>query len=151
MPASKKMLKNKEQKANREAGIGDAQGRRPSQVKKPEVTANCTKCMTGLRMTKTNADAKMHVDSKHPGVPFADCFPGQYDPTAAAAAPVEEETTEEGKLDIDRIRAEARDRIGHAEGAVPVITDEKKKKKGKEDLSHLFAAAELGGTGRKKK
>lgn len=150
MPASKKMLKNKEQKANREAGIGDAQGRKPSQVKKAEVSASCTKCMTAIRMTKTNTEAKMHVESKHTGVLFSECFPGQYDPTVAVAAPPQ--TSEESKLDIDRIKAEARDRIGVAEGTVITgANDEKKKKKGKEDLSHLFAAAELGGSGRKKK
>lgn len=33
MPASKKGLKKQEQKKNREAGVGDAQGRLPSRVK----------------------------------------------------------------------------------------------------------------------
>ncbi len=37
MPASNKMLRAREQAANRAAGIGDAQGRLPSRVKAAEV------------------------------------------------------------------------------------------------------------------
>lgn len=85
MPASSKMLKNKAQKANREAGIGDAQGRMPSRVKAPEVNAKCTKCFLEIRMSKTNTEAKAHVESKHAGIAFSECFPGQFDPTAAPA------------------------------------------------------------------
>ena len=37
MPASHKMIKSREQKQNRELGIGDEQGRIPSRVKAAEV------------------------------------------------------------------------------------------------------------------
>ena len=125
MPASGKMLKNKAQKANREAGIGDAQGRLPSRVKAAEVNGRCTKCFVEIRMTKTNTEAKMHCDSKHPGVAFAECFPGQFDPTAVAAAPA----------------------ATAAPAAAPTTTTtstaapaEAKKKKKKQDLSFLDAS-----------
>ena len=53
------------------------------------VVANCSLCMQPCRMSKSNTDAKIHVESKHPAATFASCFPGQFDPTAAVvAAPV---------------------------------------------------------------
>jgi len=52
MPASHKMLKSREQAANRAAGIGDEQGRLPSRVKAAEVMAKCSFCSTEIRTTK---------------------------------------------------------------------------------------------------
>lgn len=54
--------------------------------------ANCTQCMQPIRMSKSNTDARLHMENKHPTATFATCFPGQFDPTvpgaaAAAAAP----------------------------------------------------------------
>ena len=122
MPASSKMLKNKAQKANRQAGLGDADGRLPSRVKAAEVTGVCEKCRAPIRMTAKNVEAKAHVENKHPGEKFADCFPGAFDPTVAttAAAPA-----------ASAVAAPAA-----AAAAAPV---EKKKKK-KEDLSFLDAS-----------
>jgi hypothetical protein len=91
MPASGKMLKNKEQKANRAAGIGDADGRMPSRVKATEVQGRCTICSSEIRMTKKNIEARAHFESRHPTSSFAVCFPGQFDPTVAAPEPTEEE------------------------------------------------------------
>lgn len=36
-------------------------------------------------MSKTNTDAKIHCQSRHPTATFAQCFPGQFDPTVAVA------------------------------------------------------------------
>lgn len=83
MPASGKMLKSRQQAANRAAGIGDEQGRLPSRVKAAAVMANCTQCMTEIKMTKTNTEAKTHWEARHPACTFATCFPGQFDPTVA--------------------------------------------------------------------
>jgi hypothetical protein len=141
MPASSKMLKNKAQKANREAGIGDEKGRMPSRVKTEEVQGVCAKCFTAIRMTKTNTEAQMHTENKHPGVPFAECFPGKFDPTSAAApaaATAADAPAAGGKIDVDQVRAAAREARAIAEGGTP--KDQKKPKKKKEDLSFLDAA-----------
>lgn len=126
MPASSKMLKNKAQKANREAGIGDAQGRLPSRVKAPEVNASCTKCLLSIRMSKTNTEAKMHVEAKHAGLSFAECFPGQFDPTVSAApAPAVGSSTTATATTVSK----------------PAATDASAaKKKKKQDLSFLDAS-----------
>lgn len=70
-------------------------GRLPNRVKVEATIANCTQCQQPIRMSKTNTDARLHVENKHPTTSFATCFPGQFDPTtavasapAAAAAPV---------------------------------------------------------------
>jgi hypothetical protein len=120
MPASGKMLKNKAQKANREAGVGDAQGRMPSRVKATEVMGRCTKCFTEIRMTKTNTEGKAHVEGKHAGMTFAECFPGQFDPTAAAAPEA---------VDASTLAA-----------AAPAVAAAAPKKKKKSDLSFLDAS-----------
>lgn len=36
-------------------------------------------------MSKSNTDARLHQESKHPTTTFAACFPGQFDPTVAVA------------------------------------------------------------------
>lgn len=38
-----------------------------------------------IRMSKSNTDARLHCESKHPTATFASCFPGQFDPTVAVA------------------------------------------------------------------
>lgn len=57
----------------------------PGKVVVEAVVANCTVCMQPCRMSKTNTDAKIHVESKHPTATFASCFPGQFDPTVVVA------------------------------------------------------------------
>lgn len=76
MPASKKDLKKNQQKKNVAAGIGDAQGRLPSQNKAEVVMGTCSICKQQIRMIKNNQQAKVHVESKHSGKKFEDCFPG---------------------------------------------------------------------------
>eukprot|EP00607_Mallomonas_marina_P011029 CAMPEP_0182422158 /NCGR_PEP_ID=MMETSP1167-20130531/7758_1 /TAXON_ID=2988 /ORGANISM="Mallomonas Sp, Strain CCMP3275" /LENGTH=133 /DNA_ID=CAMNT_0024599955 /DNA_START=87 /DNA_END=488 /DNA_ORIENTATION=- len=124
MPASKKILRNKQHAENRAAGIGDAEGRIPSRVKKEEVSAICTICSTSLRMTARNIEAKQHFESKHPTSTFAACFPGQFDPTAVVIAATSEESKDK--------EAKSAASAAPAKSAAP--------KKKKEDLSFLDAA-----------
>ena len=139
MPASGKMLKSREQAANRAAGIGDEQGRLPARIKAAEVMANCTICSGTIRMTKKNIEAKAHFDSRHPTSTFSICFPGQFDPTVAPAAGATMDGLEEGagkKIDIDAVRGEAARARSLAEGG----EDKTKPKPKKADLSFLDAA-----------
>ena len=76
MPASKKTLRAQQQKKNQAAGLGDEKGRMPGQDKKENVMAVCTICKQQIRMIKKNEQAKQHVDNKHSGKKFEDCFPG---------------------------------------------------------------------------
>lgn len=76
MPASKKTLRNQQQKKNQAAGIGDEKGRVASNIKAGNVMAACTICKQEIRMIKKNEQAKQHVDTKHPKSNFAECFPG---------------------------------------------------------------------------
>jgi len=76
MPASKKDLRAQKQKKNIAAGIGDEHGRIASNQKEAPVMANCTICKQSIRMVKKNEQAKVHVDSKHSGKKFEECFPG---------------------------------------------------------------------------
>ena len=76
MPASKKDLKKQQQKKNIAAGIGDAHGRIASNNKAEQVMAACTICKQQIRMIKKNEQARVHVENKHSGKKFEDCFPG---------------------------------------------------------------------------
>lgn len=76
MPASKKTLRNQQQKKNQAAGLGDEKGRIPSSVKDAKVMAACTICKQEIRMIKKNEQAKQHVESKHSAKKFEECFPG---------------------------------------------------------------------------
>ena len=84
MPASNKMLKKAEQKRNKEAGIGDKDGRKPAKEVRVATKTQCTICSAELTVSKTNAELVGHMN-KHPKSTFAACFPGQVDPAAAAA------------------------------------------------------------------
>lgn len=117
-----------------------------------EVSFVCSKCMNSFRQTKTNAEAAQHRESRHPTCTFAECFPGQFDP-ASASQPAEVATegassSSGGKMDIDRVRAEARQKRSVAEGG-----GVKPAKKG-DDLSFLDASLTVGpistGKGKKK-
>merc|ERR1712018_247292 len=77
MPASKKTLRGQQQRANIAAGIGDASGKVPSRTKTENVMGTCKICKQQIRMVKQNVQAKAHVDSKHSGKKWADCFPDQ--------------------------------------------------------------------------
>ena len=130
MPASGKMLKSRQQAANRAAGIGDEQGRLPARVKPVEVSIKCTQCSQEIRATKTNTEAKAHYLSRHPTFTFAEIFPGAFDPT---------------------VEAKPDEASASAAAPTPLKTDNealKKKPVKKEDLSFLDAAL---ATGSKKK
>ena len=75
MPESHKAEKRRIQKANRAAGIGDADGRLLSRVKGAPKMMCCTICQHELKCTKTNTELKMHSESKH-GKTIDVCFPG---------------------------------------------------------------------------
>jgi len=75
MPASNKTLANQQKKKNKEAGIGDADGRLPSRVKKDEVMLKCTICSQEIRETAKNVEAQQHASAKHPKATYQECFP----------------------------------------------------------------------------
>ena len=58
MPASKKTLRAQEQKKNRDAGIGDKDGKIPSRTKAEKVMAACTICKQEIRMIKNNEQVR---------------------------------------------------------------------------------------------
>jgi hypothetical protein len=132
MPASHKMLKNKEQKANRALGVGDEQGRMPSRVKVAETMGRCSICSSEIRMTKKNIEARAHYDSRHPTSTFAICFPGHFDPTIAIVEPEKEAA-------VAAVPSAAAD--VEAKPAAPVVP----KKKPAQDLSFLDAALDTKG------
>jgi len=76
MPASKKDIKKLKQKANVAAGIGDKDGKIASNVKEAQVMVACSICKQQIRMVKKNEQARVHVESKHPGKKFEELFPG---------------------------------------------------------------------------
>jgi len=76
MPASKKDLRKLKQKQNVANGVGDKDGKMPSQVKAEVVMVACTICKQSIRMIKKNEQARVHVESKHGGKKFEECFPG---------------------------------------------------------------------------
>lgn len=144
MPASGKMLKNAKYKANIEAGIGDASGRMPSKVVRECVMASCTICMTAIRMTSTNIEAKTHYEMRHGDKTYAICFPGQFDPTlvvpvTSSISSSSTTSADAASKDFDLIRARARDAKTIAEGGVPKGV----KKKPVQDLSFLDASLKV--------
>ena len=76
MPASKATLRNAQQKANREAGIGDASGRLPARVKDEKPKLSCEICKVLLECTKSNTELKKHALNKHGKANYEECFPG---------------------------------------------------------------------------
>lgn len=84
MPESNAAAKRRIQKANREAGIGDAQGRLVRQ-KDPPKMAKCTVCQAEMKITKTNSELIAHATNKH-GSTLDECFPGAADVAAELIA-----------------------------------------------------------------
>ena len=74
MPESNAAAKKRQQKANREAGIGDAQGRLVRE-KEPPKTSKCTVCQLEMVITKTNTELTIHATNKHNST-LEECFPG---------------------------------------------------------------------------
>jgi len=73
MPESHKAEKRRHQKANRAAGIGDADGR-IVRVKEAPKISRCTVCSVELKITKTNTEIIAHAENKH-GKTIDVCFP----------------------------------------------------------------------------
>jgi hypothetical protein len=155
MPASHKMIKARQQAANRAAGVGVEQGRIPMRVKTTEVNAACTLCQQAIRMTKKNIEAVAHWEAKHPTVTFATCFPGQYDPTqeGVAAASASSSSSAGAGAGAGSGAADASAAEGATETAAAPVAKAPApapKKKPAQDLSFLDAALDVKGAGKKK-
>lgn len=74
MPESNAAAKKRLQKANRAAGIGDADGKLTRQ-KDPPKLSKCTICQLEMKITKTNTELKLHASGKHNGATLDECFP----------------------------------------------------------------------------
>jgi len=130
MPESGKMKTKRLQKANREAGLGDAQGRLPTRVKDPIKYSKCTICFQELAITKTNTELTAHSQSKH-GKLIDECFPGA------------KETAEEMKAALQK-----GGKGGASKG--PTMTKAQRKKKNADAMDDLLSAG-LGGSSKSKK
>ena len=76
MPGSNKTERNRKLKANRDAGIGDENGRLPTRVKDAGIIMLCNVCKSELKCTKTNTELKRHALGKHGKADYEECFPG---------------------------------------------------------------------------
>ena len=61
MPESNAAAKKRLQKANREAGLGDEQGRLV-RMKDPPKMALCSVCQQEMKITKTNTELRLHAE-----------------------------------------------------------------------------------------
>jgi len=84
MPESNAAAKRRQQKQNRELGIGDEQGRLV-RVKDPPKLSKCTVCQQEMKITKTNTELTAHATSKHSST-LDECFPGAADVAAELIA-----------------------------------------------------------------
>lgn len=126
MPLGGKALKKREQARDAKAGvIRDAGQLRKIQTAKPDVA--CAICGTIFKVTKKNADARIHCDSKHPQSTFGECFAKcvEYEREAAAEAA--------------------------AATAAPVVKATKKKKKNATDNALLLEGLNISGGSSKPK
>eukprot|EP00578_Thalassiosira_sp_NH16_P009676 CAMPEP_0181109632 /NCGR_PEP_ID=MMETSP1071-20121207/18281_1 /TAXON_ID=35127 /ORGANISM="Thalassiosira sp., Strain NH16" /LENGTH=133 /DNA_ID=CAMNT_0023193343 /DNA_START=121 /DNA_END=522 /DNA_ORIENTATION=- len=76
MPGSNKTERNRQLKANRDAGLGDEMGRIPARIKDAAITMTCLTCKSVLTCTKTNTELKRHAEGKHGKANYEECFPG---------------------------------------------------------------------------
>jgi hypothetical protein len=74
MPESNAAAKRRQQKKNRELGLGDEHGRLVRE-KDPPKLSRCTVCQMELKITKTNTELIAHASSKHSST-LGECFPG---------------------------------------------------------------------------
>ena len=131
MPESGKMKTKRLQRANRDAGIGDAEGRMPSRVKAEAKLSKCTICFQELVITKTNTELIAHAESKH-GKTCEICFPGAKEEAEAMKAALQKG----GK--------------GGASNG-PTVSKAEKKKKTAGAMDDLLSAGLGGGAKSKKK
>jgi hypothetical protein len=74
MPESNAAAKRREQKKNREMGLGDEMGRMVRQKDPPKMSL-CFICQQEMKITKTNTELTMHATGKHSKT-LDECFPG---------------------------------------------------------------------------
>eukprot|EP00727_Mastigamoeba_balamuthi_P008911 m51a1_g4642 hypothetical protein (79) ;mRNA; f:348030-348340 len=75
MPQSTKGLRKLRQRQAEERG--EVHGKAAARSKPATEFAVCTICKVQMRLSKRNIDLVQHVDSKHPGKTFDECWPGQ--------------------------------------------------------------------------
>ena len=74
MPLGGKALKRRQQAEDAKNGVvRDELALRKAANAKADV--HCTVCAVAFKLTKRNVDQRAHVESKHPGKTFAECFP----------------------------------------------------------------------------
>ena len=73
MPEGHKAEKARQRNYNKEAGIGDKDGR-IVRVKAAAVMLKCTACLQELKATKTNSELRAHAEGKHAKT-LLECFP----------------------------------------------------------------------------
>ena len=102
------MLKKREQARDAANGVvRDDKILRKLATAKQDV--NCRICGTVFKLTKKNVDARQHTESKHPGKPFAECFPDIIKAEAddkKAAAPVAKKNVTKKKDDSAALLSE---------------------------------------------
>ena len=132
MPGSNKTERNRQLKANRDAGIGDEMGRLPARVKDAGTMLTCEVCKAELKCTKTNTEMKQHAAGKHGKANYEECFPG----AETVAAEIQ------GKL------SKGTGKGGGGKGGGDGLTKAEKKKKVEAGLDDLLSAGL--GAGKKK-
>lgn len=132
MAGSKKTERNRVQKANRAAGIGDETGRIPARVKDAGTTIICLVCKAELKCTKSNTEMKNHALSKHGKANYEECFPGAEKVAAELLAKVTKGGAAGGK------------------GGGGGMTKAEKKKQLEGGLDDLLSAGLGAGAGKKK-
>mmetsp|Transcript_4679 Transcript_4679/g.6533 ORF Transcript_4679/g.6533 Transcript_4679/m.6533 type:complete len:135 (-) Transcript_4679:210-614(-) len=128
MPESHKAERRRVQKANREQGIGDEEGRIFRQKEAPKMS-NCTVCKQVMKITKTNTELTAHSEGKH-GKTLDECFPGAKDVAA------------------DLLKSSSAKGLRGAGG--PSVTKAQKKKKDAAGMDDMLSAGLGGGPGKKK-
>ena len=75
MPESNKGANARRLKANRAAGIGDADGRLPARHKTEAILLCCAICKSEMKVTKTNTELQRNAEGKH-NKTLEECFVG---------------------------------------------------------------------------
>jgi hypothetical protein len=133
MPESNAAAKRREQKKNREMGLGDEMGRMVRQKEPPKLSL-CTICQQEMKITKSNTELTMHADGKHSKT-LDECFPG------AAATALE-------LIALSNVKGSGGK--GASSGGGVTETKAEKKKKAASGMDDMLSAG-LGGNKKKGK
>ena len=136
MPGSNKTERNRQLKANRDAGIGDEAGRLPARVKDAGTMLACEVCKAELKCTKTNTEMKQHATGKHGKANYEECFPGA------------EKVAAEIQAKLSKGPSGGGGKGGRGNGGGDGLTKAEKKKKMEAGLDDLLSAGL--GAGKKK-